>query len=265
MSDERADVVELGGVRLDALTREKAVRVIFDALERSEGGWLITYNLDIMRRERTDEVFAQRAGRATLRVADGVPLLWAARVQGTPLPDRVAGSDIVDDIALTAAAEGRTMFLLGGHPQSVCDRAAEELVRRAPGLSIVGTYSPPMGFFDDPAEVAEIERQLGDTRPDLVVIALPPVLQAAVHERFASPTLASTWWLGLGVTLSFVTGDVRRAPPWMQRTGLEWVHRLGSEPRRLARRYLVEGIPFAARLLARSAVNRVRRRGSAPT
>lgn len=257
--------VDLGGVSIDAVTRQECVGLIFEALGRGEGGWLITYNLDILRRERVDDVFAERAALATLRVADGVPLLWAARVQGTPLPDRVAGSDIIDDLVEVAAAEGRSMFLLGGHPPSVCERAAEELVRRAPGLEIAGTYSPPMGFLDQPDEVAEIERRLTEAQPDLVVIALPPPLQAAVHDRFACQDLDSTWWLGLGVTLSFVTGDVKRAPEWMQRTGLEWIHRLVSEPRRLARRYLLEGLPFAARLLATSARRRVRRRSPEPS
>lgn len=251
--------VLLASTYIDDLTARQTVDAIFDSLDLAMGGWLITYNLDILRRACVDATFQRQSRTATLRVADGMPLLWAASLQGTPLAERVAGSDLVYDIAATAAERGRSIFLLGGNPADVCDRAVVRLQELYPDLVIAGAHSPPVGFLDDTTERALIGEMIADADPDLVLIGLPPNLQAAVHEHYAGVMRSPTWWLGVGVTFSFVTGDIARAPRWMQRCGLEWAHRLAHEPRRLGRRYLIEGPPFVVRLLGGAALRRIRR------
>ncbi len=254
--------VLLASTYIDDLTARETVDAIFDSLDRAMGGWLITYNLDILRRACVDAAFERQSRAATLRVADGMPLLWAASLQGTPLAERVAGSDLVYDIAAAAAARGRSIFLLGGNPADVCDRAVVRLKQLYPELEIAGAHSPPVGFLDDTTERTLVGKLIADADPDLVLIGLPPNLQAAVHEHYGQDTHSPTWWLGVGVTFSFVTGDIARAPRWMQRCGLEWAHRLAHEPRRLGRRYLIEGPPFVVRLLGGAALRRIRRDGS---
>ncbi|HWS34021.1 MAG TPA: WecB/TagA/CpsF family glycosyltransferase, partial [Actinoplanes sp.] len=128
-------------------------------------------------------------------------------------------------------------------------RAAARLVRASPGLRIAGTLSPEYGFEEDEATYAEVCAQVIAAGPDLVFVGLGFPKQEVVIERLR-PQLPNTWFVGCGAAVNFVAGDVARAPRWMQRTGLEWAHRLGTEPRRLAGRYLRHDAPYALRLLA---------------
>ncbi len=115
-----------------------------------------------------------------------------------------------------------------------------------------------MGFDADPTAMAALEARLAASGADLVFVALGSPKQERIADALAH-ALPRAWWIGVGISFSFLCGDIVRAPRWMQRTGLEWVHRLAQEPRRLARRYLVDGIPYAIRLLGRSALERGRR------
>ncbi|GAA1601761.1 WecB/TagA/CpsF family glycosyltransferase [Actinoplanes couchii] len=128
-------------------------------------------------------------------------------------------------------------------------RAAARLLRASPGLRIAGTLSPAHGFEEDEAGFAEVCARVIEAQPDLVFVGLGFPKQEVVIERLR-PELPNTWFVGCGAAVNFVAGDVARAPRWMQRTGLEWAHRLGTEPRRLAGRYLRHDAPYALRLLA---------------
>jgi N-acetylglucosaminyldiphosphoundecaprenol N-acetyl-beta-D-mannosaminyltransferase len=158
----------------------------------------------------------------------------------------VAGSNLLQLVSEQAAQRGLSIFLLGGNP-GTAQRAASVLAERYPGLRIAGTCCPPFGFERDPAELARISEVLREARPDIVFVGLGFPKQEKLIEVLR-PQHPSAWWLGIGVSFSFVAGEIGRAPAWMQRSGLEWVHRLLQEPRRLARRYLVDDIPFVFRL-----------------
>jgi N-acetylglucosaminyldiphosphoundecaprenol N-acetyl-beta-D-mannosaminyltransferase len=168
----------------------------------------------------------------------------------TPLPERVAGSSLVWSLAAGAAEEGRSLFLLGGEA-GVAERAEGVLNARFPLLNIVGTHYPPFGFENDPGELDTIVTKLRQTRPDIVYIGLGFPKQERLAVRLLD-VLPQTWFLGIGISLSFISGDQKRAPRWMQVAGVEWLHRLANEPGRLSRRYLLEGIPFTAGLLLRA-------------
>ena len=154
--------------------------------------------------------------------------------------------------ATKSAKRGLSVFLLGGSP-GAAEGAAAVLGERYPSLTVAGTYCPPHGFEQDEAELKRIERAVVEANPAIVFVGLGSPKQERLIERLRE-RLPGAWWLGVGVSFSFLCGQVRRAPRWMQVIGLEWVHRLAQEPRRLARRYLVEGLPFAAWLLGRSAL-----------
>jgi N-acetylglucosaminyldiphosphoundecaprenol N-acetyl-beta-D-mannosaminyltransferase len=189
-----------------------------------------------------------------------MPLIWASRIQGTPLPARVAGSDLVVTLASALAKADRTLFLLGGQP-GIAVRAADSLRERNPGIQVVGTHCPPYGYEDDPIAMDKIRSSLAQAKPDFVYVGLPfPKASALVAEL--RDALPQTWFLGIGISFSFICGDVVRAPRWVQRTGLEWVHRLIQEPRRLGRRYILEGLPFAAQLMLSASAKRRRARRS---
>ncbi len=259
---DQSKTIRLLGVELDAVTLPQAIDRIARGLAAGQGGWVITPNLEILRRlvHKRDE--AALCEGTTLRLADGMPLVWASRIRGTPLPERVAGSDLIWGLCRRAAEEGRSVFLLGGNPGSA-EAAAEELRRRSPGLRVAGTECPAMGFERDEAYLAALRERLVGVRPDIVFVGLGFPKQERLIAQLR-PALPGAWFLGVGVTFSFVSGEIRRAPRWMRATGLEWVHRLAQEPGRLAKRYLVHGVPFGVELLLRSALDRVRDAGGRP-
>jgi N-acetylglucosaminyldiphosphoundecaprenol N-acetyl-beta-D-mannosaminyltransferase len=251
---EPLPTVSLAGSRFHAVTERECVAAILAALAAGRGGRVATLNLDQLRRCGRDEEFAMRCRRASLVVADGMPLVWASRLQRTPLPQRVAGADLIWSLCAAAAQQGRSVYLLGGAP-GTAERAARVLRTRHPDLRVAGVACPPPGFEASERELRALADALRAARPDIVFVGLGAPKQDALAEQM-SAVLPEAWWLGVGISFSFVAGALRRAPVWMQRSGLEWLHRLRSEPRRLSRRYLVEGLPFAFRLLATSALQR---------
>ncbi len=247
-SADALPTVSLLGITLHAVTERQAIEHILAKLDEGQGGWVVTPNLDHLRRLTRDAAFRELCLQADLRVADGMPLIWASRLRRTPLPERVAGSHLIWSLSAAAAEAGRSIFLLGGEP-GTAEAAAGMLTRHALGLRVAGTLCPPVGFEQDDAFIQTMTQALVSANPDIIYVALGSPKQERLIAQLR-PALPGAWWLGVGISFSFVCGHVRRAPRWMQRLGLEWVHRLAQEPRRLARRYLLEGLPFAARLLA---------------
>jgi N-acetylglucosaminyldiphosphoundecaprenol N-acetyl-beta-D-mannosaminyltransferase len=251
--------ISLMGMPVDAVTEREAVETIVGALHEGDGGWVITPNLDHLRRHRDSAAVRRAFDAADLVLADGMPLVWASRLQRTPLPERVAGSDLIWTLSDAGGRIGASIYLLGGNP-GAAEGAADELRRRAPGLRVAGTAAPRVNEDGGGQELDAVARELGAAQPDLVYVGLPLAKQIAAIPRLRRAAPAS-WFLGLGISLSFAAGEVRRAPAWVQRGGLEWLWRLSQEPTRLWRRYLVEGVPLAAALFARALV---RRREMAP-
>lgn len=246
----RLPTILLQDVRFHSITEADCIGHVLEELGHNRGGMLVTPNLDHLSRCRTDAFYARLIAEADIVVADGMPLVWASRLQRTPLPERVAGSDLISSLSEAAAAQGRSIFLLGGNP-GAAERSAQVLTERYPGLRVHGTHCPPLGFDYNPEALAELIEKLTALQPDIVYVGLgSPKQERLIHEL--REWLPGSWWLGVGYSFSFLAGEGQRAPLWMQRIGLEWMHRLASEPKRLARRYLVDGIPFAMRLLGGS-------------
>jgi N-acetylglucosaminyldiphosphoundecaprenol N-acetyl-beta-D-mannosaminyltransferase len=130
---------------------------------------------------------------------------------------------------------------------------------RYPRLKVAGCVSPPYGFEDDRARRAAVLTDVVEAKPDLVLVGLGFPKQERLIDELR-PELPGAWFLGCGASINFVIGDERRAPRWMQRSGLEWIHRLAQEPRRLGPRYLRHDLPYAASLLGRSALTRLSQR-----
>jgi N-acetylglucosaminyldiphosphoundecaprenol N-acetyl-beta-D-mannosaminyltransferase len=240
----------LDGVRIDVVDEQQARQRILSGLAEGAGGIVVTVNIDHMVRCRRDPAYHSLVDRAELVVADGMPLVWASRLQGTALPERVAGSSVTLSLAADLAEQGRSLFLLGGNP-GVAEAAGRVLAERFSGLRIAGTYCPPFGFEQDQTEMQRIREALCATQPDVVYVGLGSPKQEWLIDQLRKqlPDLSTAWWLGVGISLSFITGEVHRAPWWVQRLGLEWIHRMVQEPRRLFRRYVIDGIPYAARLM----------------
>jgi N-acetylglucosaminyldiphosphoundecaprenol N-acetyl-beta-D-mannosaminyltransferase len=260
---EAPHTISVRGVDLNEVTSPELTSYLITSSKSGRGGVLLTPNLDALRLVAKSPEAAAIVSSADLRVADGVPVLWLSRLQGTPLPERVAGSDLTVKLATALADAQLSVFLLGGDP-GTADGAARRLRELNPGLKVAGTYCPPHGYENDPEAIAEIIGQLAEARPDFVYVGLP-FLKAAKLARQISVALPTSWSLGVGVSFSFLTGDVRRAPVWMQRSGLEWMHRMVQEPQRLFRRYILEDLPFLLKAAPGAFRERLRRRPKTDT
>jgi N-acetylglucosaminyldiphosphoundecaprenol N-acetyl-beta-D-mannosaminyltransferase len=244
-------------VRIDVVDEATAVAHIIQSLDAAHGGWVVTPNVDQLRILTARPELRRVVGSAELSVADGMPLIWASRIQGTPLPERVSGSRLIWSLTEAAAAAGKSVFLLGGtsHDQGVL--AGEVLRKTYPELAIAGTYCPPYGFEEDENEVAAIRHAVSAANPDIVFCGLGfPKQELLVQDlRDVAP---QAWFVACGASIAMVAGERSQAPKWMEKSGLEWLHRLRQEPGRLFQRYVIHDMPFAVRLLGTSAQRRMR-------
>jgi N-acetylglucosaminyldiphosphoundecaprenol N-acetyl-beta-D-mannosaminyltransferase len=246
--------VEVGGLDIDAIEMDHLATLLVSDAIAGHGKWVVTANLDHLRRCRDGSGYSTLMSAADLIVADGRPLLWAASLAGTHLPGLVAGSDLTPVLAREAAEQSARVLLVGGAP-GAAEGAREALLQLAPSLDIAGIHIPPMGFEDDPLELAALERAVSSSSADLVLVALGSPLQERCIERLREH-LPGASWVGVGITLSYLSGDVSRAPKWMRRAGLEWSYRLACEPRRLFRRYVLQCLPFGLKLMMESLTQR---------
>lgn len=249
--------VVLCGIGFDPVREADVVRHVVAALAAGHGGQIVTPNVDILRRALRDRESRVRVSSANIVVADGKPLIWASKFAGRPLPERVTGADLIWSLSAALAEQGNSVFLLGGRP-GVALRAQQVLRQRMPDLAVVGALSPPFGFDTRPEQFQAVCDAVVAARPDLVYVGLGFPKQERVIARLRH-RLPRSWFLGCGAAIGFVAGAHQRAPRWMQQAGLEWAHRLAAEPRRLASRYLVHDLPFALRLLAACAHERIHR------
>ena len=212
---ETASVMGLPFHRLDVRT---LVRDFVEGARTGTGGWIVTPNLDILRQYATSPEARELILEATHRVADGLPIVWASRLAGTPLPERVPGSDLILTLPEAAADAGLSVFLLGGNP-GVAAAAARRLQDRYPRLGDVGSYCPPFGFEAEPAEVERIRQELRASRPDLVLVGLGFPKQERVI-RALRLELPGAWFVGVGISLasSPAISHVRRS----RSSGLAW-------------------------------------------
>lgn len=243
----------IGPVRVQAVTEAQCVEHVMTALAAGRGGWIVTVNLHHVRLFADDPAYAELCAQASLRVADGMPLVWASRLRGTPLPERVAGSNLIRSLSTAAAARGFPVYLLGGDP-GAAGQAAQRLQAENPRLRIAGVACPAVGWRDHVESEGAVLDAVIRAEPALVFVALAKPAQDQVIARLLQ-RLPATWFVGVGISFSFVAGQLHRAPPWMQNFGLEWLHRLWQEPRRLWARYLGM-LPHLWRLLRRALAER---------
>ncbi len=240
------------GVPFDNVTMEEAVELIDDKI--NEGGFhqVATANVDFLMHAIHDPHLQEILCSCDLVVADGMPIVWAARLMGARLKGRVSGVDLVPRMAELAARRGYGIYLLGATEES-SRRAAEILEQRYPGLRIVGRYTPPFASIEEMDHEGILAR-IELARPDILLVAMGNPKQEkwlAMHrDRLTVPLC-----MGVGGSLDFIAGAVSRAPEWMQNSGLEWFYRACQEPGRLARRYLNDAAGLALHFPAQLAVN----------
>ncbi len=238
--------MRIGEAWIDVLTFEQGVDAIADLVRAGRGGAVYTPNVDhIVMLERNPK-FRETYQRASLSFADGVPVIWASWLLRPVLPEKLSGSDMVLPLARRAGRENWRVYLLGGSP-GAATRAAERL-RAECGTNVVGIDDGMIRVGDRSPEQLAIVERIRAARPDLLLVALgAPKQEFWIDEHFAE--IAPAVALGVGASLDFIAGTIRRSPRWMSKVGLEWLYRLGQEPKRLWRRYLVDDPKFLAIVL----------------
>ena len=197
--------------------------------------YLVTANLDFAFQASRDIELHRILVEAELVLCDGTPMVWLSRLTGAPLRERVAGSDLIPKLAERSAIEGWRIFLLGGDPKYL-KAATENMLQKYPGIVISGTYSPPFAPIDK-YNHADISERIKLAAPDILLVAFGcPKQEKWIYRHYRE--LGVPCCIGVGATIDFLGGKVRRAPGWVGKMGLEWIVRLAQEPRRLMGRYL---------------------------
>jgi N-acetylglucosaminyldiphosphoundecaprenol N-acetyl-beta-D-mannosaminyltransferase len=236
------DRVNILGIEIDNLSMDGALQRICGIVDEGPFSYIVTPNVDHLIKLKKDASFRRIYDGARLVLPDGVPLVWAARILGTPLRGRVNGTDLCVRLSSLASAKGYSIFLLGGS-EGVAKRASEVLEKSLPALRIAGYYYPEFGFDKNPEECLKIQKIIASSGADILFVGLGAPKQEKWIQEFGAGCKVKVA-IGVGVSFSFISGDIRRSPLWMQRNGMEWLWRLLSEPRRLFRRYIIQDMPF---------------------
>jgi N-acetylglucosaminyldiphosphoundecaprenol N-acetyl-beta-D-mannosaminyltransferase len=235
--------VRFGHIWVDALTFAQAIDEIERLVQAGRGGAVFTPNVDHVVQVEKNLAFREAYRSVSLSLVDGQPLIWASRLLGAPLPEKISGSDLIPPLMRRAAARGFRVYLLGG-PPGVGAQAAEK-IREQFEVNIVGIDAPHVAPDGRAVEEAGVLERITAARPHLVLVAFGAPKQELFIDGVTArirPAVA----IGIGAGLDFVAGRVRRAPRWVSQSGFEWLFRLAQEPRRLARRYLIDDPKFAA-------------------
>lgn len=241
-----------GDVPVDALGLGEVLDVLTERMVAGRGGYVVTPNVDHLVKVRREPSLQGIYERATLCLADGVPLVWLSRLLGLPVAEKVSGSDLLVPLLARAAAAGVPVYVLGSQAE-VAERATKLLADVLPDLQVVGMASPIVRLG---GEQRQLLSALADARASgarLVVVALGCPKQEIVMAEHSWRVPGATF-VGVGASIDFLAGEVRRAPGWVSAAGLEWAYRLCQEPRRLWRRYLLDSpavLPIFGAMVAR--------------
>ncbi|MGG7141936.1 WecB/TagA/CpsF family glycosyltransferase [Clostridium nigeriense] len=222
---------------VDNLTMEEAVNKVDELIINKKPSYVVTPNVDHIVKLERDNEFQAVYKEADLILADGMPLIWIAKIKKNPIKEKVSGSDLFPEVCKLAAKKGYKIFILGA-AEGVAAKAAENLEAKYMGLNVVGTYSPSYGFENKKNEIEKIVSMINMVKPDILAVGLGAPKQEKFLYKYRDK-LNVPVSLAIGASIDFEAGNVSRAPEWMQKSGLEWSYRLFKEPKRMFKRYLV--------------------------
>ena len=237
--------VNVLGVGVSVLNMERAVAHILAMVKARQPGYVCLVGVHGVSEAQDDPRFKQILNQAALSTPDGMPMVWLGKWAGNAGMDRVYGPDLVLALGEVSAKHGLRHFFYGGG-EGVAGQLALRMQRRFPGLTVVGTHTPPFRPLEADEEAA-LERQVEAARPDIFWVGLGTPKQErfmhAYHARLKVPVM-----IGVGAAFDMHSGRLDQAPRWMQRSGLEWSYRLYKEPRQLWKRYLRNNPLFVGRI-----------------
>lgn len=233
--------VNILGVGVHAMDMDQTLASICDAIEDGRKGYICVTGVHGIMEAQTDPRFRTILNRSFLTAPDGMPTVWVGRLRGFSRMKRVFGPDLMLETCKISVARGYTHFLYGG-AQGVAEDLRKSLLAKFPGLKIVGTYTPPFRPLN-PEEEVSLRNRIADLRPDVFWVGLSTPKQERFMAEFL-PMLDTKLMFGVGAAFDVHTGRIQDAPDWVKNSGLQWLHRLCQEPRRLWKRYLINNPKF---------------------
>ena len=230
--------VHFMNTEIDNYTMEEAIDAIDRLICQDKNGYVVTPNIDHIVKLESDQLLQKVYADADIILTDGKPMIWMSRLYGTPIKEKVSGSDLFPNLCRLAAGKGYRVFLLGA-AEGVAAKAALNLQNKFPGLIIAGTYSPPFGFEKDEKELQNILRIVTEAKPHILIVGLGCPKQEKFIYNYRNE-LNVPVSLGLGASIDFEAGILKRAPKWMADHGFEWFYRIVQDPKRMAKRYFVD-------------------------
>jgi N-acetylglucosaminyldiphosphoundecaprenol N-acetyl-beta-D-mannosaminyltransferase len=243
--------ITLMGCKIDNLSMEETLGKIEGFIRSGLPHQHVVVNVDKLVKASRDPELRRIINACALVNVDGMPVVWAARLLGKPLKERVAGVDLFEALMRRAGEKGWRVFLLGAR-EEVVREVADTYARRYPGLVLAGYRN---GYWKGEHEEAALARQVRDSRADLLFVAI----SSPKKEQFLGKYQAEMkipFAMGVGGSFDVAIGRVRRAPVWMQKAGLEWFYRFLQEPRRMFRRYFIDDMAFVWLLIKEAAKGR---------
>ena len=216
--------IKFMNTEIDNLTMQETLKVIEELIQKNKNAYVVTPNVDHIVQLDTNKELQAVYENASLILTDGKPLMWIAKWYGTPIKEKISGSDLFPLLCKMSAEKGYKMFFLGA-AEGVAAKAAENLSERYKGLQVVGTYSPPYGFEKNQIEMDKIKEMVKKSAPDILIVGLGCPKQ----EKFMYYNCQN-----FGV------------PKWMANHGLEWLFRITQDPKRMAKRYLLNDMKIFA-------------------
>jgi len=237
-----SDKVKILDVEVSRYDLKETMDLFSDTIENGDKLRVAVTPVNCILWANKDEKLREIYNSADIVTADGVPLVWASKLLGSPIRGRVTGLDLLPEFSKISAKKGFRFFFMGA-AEGVAMKLADHLIIRNPGLNVVGAYSPPFvdQFSDD--ENSKMIEMINHSKADILWVSLTaPKQDYWIAEHFDRLNVSIA--IGVGAAFDVVAGDIKRSPNWMQKAGLEWFYRLLQEPKRLSKRYLVEAPQF---------------------
>ena len=225
---------------INNLTMSETIDEIEQMIESGKRSYVVAINVDVVMKIENDSYLKKVVDGADMVLVDGMPLVWISKMQGKPLKAKISGSDLVPLLFEEAAKKNYTVFIIGGK-DGIAVQAKRRLERSMPGIRIVGTYAPPLGFEKDDDELNKINEMISNVKPDLLIACFGcPKQEKWIYENINKYNAKVS--ICAGATVDFLAGNVKRAPHWMSEHGLQWFYRFLQEPKRMFKRYFIDDI-----------------------
>lgn len=219
---------------------EETIKTIEEMIAVGKSGYVVPINVDVVMKIESDSYLKEITDHADMVLVDGKPLIWISKWHKCPVKTKISGSDLVPLLCKNSAKTGYSIFLLGGR-EGIAEKAKRNLKQDYPGINVVGTYSPPIGFEKDKNELDKINSMITNVHPDILIVCFGcPKQEKWIYENYQKYDAKVS--ICAGATVDFLAGNINRAPKWMSEHGLEWFYRFLQEPKRMFKRYFVDDV-----------------------